>query len=161
MANFESLLLADDPDCASTVAQWYFDQWISQRSDTPLQEVLENVGASVSTLGAPMIVLIKENQQLVAAAQLKIREMKIYPQYQHWLGGVYVRSQNRGMGIAALLVKEVINQAKLANIDTLYLQTEVLSGGIYAMLGFSPLEQVHYEGYDVLVMKCDLSSIEA
>ena len=161
MANIESLLLADDPDCANIVAQWYFDQWISQRSDTPLQEVLENVCASVSTLGAPMIVLIKENKQLVAAAQLKIREMKIYPQYEHWIGGVYVRLQNRGMGIAALLVKEVISRAKLAKIDTLYLQTEDLSGGIYAMLGFLPIEQVHYDGYNVLVMKYDVSSSKA
>ena len=160
MANIESLLLADDPDCANIVAQWYFDQWISQRSDTPQQEVLENVCASISTLGAPMIVLIKENKQLVAAAQLKIREMKIYPQYEHWIGGVYVRSQNRGMGIAALLVKEVISQAKRAKIDTLYLQTEDLSGGLYAMLGFLPIEQVHYDGYDVLVMQCNLSNVE-
>jgi len=160
MTNFKSILLADDPESASTVAQWYFDHWISQRSDTPFEKVLENVRASSSRLGTPMIVLIKQHQQLLGAAQLKIREMDIYPQYEHWLGGVYVQAQNRGLGIAAQLVKEVIRQARLAQINTLYLQTEDLSGGIYALLGFSPIEQVHYDGYHVLVMKCDVSNVE-
>ena len=38
-------------------------------------------------------------------------------------------------------------------METLHLQTDDLSGGLYARLGWRPLERVHYIGREVLVME--------
>ena len=149
----QTSLLADDLHCVDSIAQWYYDQWLKYRANFTLSKVKESVALSTSRLGPPLIVLAKVDDELAGAAQLKIREMSIYPQFEHWVGGVYVDSRFRDFGIAATLVQEVLAQAQKAGITTLYLQTEKHDGGLYAKLGFSPIEQVNYEGHEVLVMK--------
>lgn len=97
-------------------------------------------------------------KKLLGAAELKTREMDIYPDYEHWLGGVYVESSERGKGIGRLLTLDIIDRAKRFGIKRLYLQTESLSGGLYAECGFKPLETVEYKGRHVLVMVAKLDA---
>lgn len=99
---------------------------------------------------------LREGDELLGVAQLKIREMDIYPDKEHWLGGVYVSSAARGRGVGSFLVTRALELAKHLQVKTLYLQTENLRGGLYAPLGFRPLEQTHYNGVDVLVMEHSL-----
>ncbi|KIO35163.1 GNAT family N-acetyltransferase [Shewanella sp. cp20] len=148
----EFCLLADDPSAADTVARWYYDQWCRASGRHSFQFVRENVSSATCRLGAPMIVLAKQKGELVGAAELKIREMEMFPEYEFWLGGVYVREQARGQGVASALVKEVLRQARRAGIAMLYLQTEDLSGGLYTQFGFRHLEQVDSKGVLVTVM---------
>lgn len=150
-------LLADIPEAADTVAKWYFDEWASSVSGATIDKVKQKVAQSISRHTAPMVVLASEDGLVIGAAELKLHEMDIFPEYEYWLGGVYVDESRRGSGIGSLLVKQVIERAAKAQIDRLYLQTEALDGGIYTRLGFSPLEKVNYNGYDVLVMKTDIA----
>lgn len=150
-------LLADQPAAADTVAQWYFDEWASSVPDVTVENIRRKVARSISRHSAPMIVLAVEQDIIIGAAELKLREMTIYPEYEHWVGGVYVEKSRRGEGVGSGLVKEVIGRAKKANIEKLYLQTQALDGGIYARLGFQPLENVNYNGRDVLVMSAAIS----
>jgi len=154
----ETLLLADNLSASEQVAKWYFDEWISKMSDVSIEDVIEQTTKYTSRSGAPMIVLAKYDNELAGAAQLKVREMDIRPEYEHWIGGVYVRANSRGKGVGSILVREVINRAKEAGISKLYLQTESLTGGMYLRHGFKPIEQVNYKGYDVLVMVAELSA---
>lgn len=153
----EFSLLADEPSAADTVAQWYFDQWCKESGRYPLEFVHEKVSSATSRLGPPLIVLARQGGELVGAAELKIREMDNYPQFEFWLGGVYVAESARGRGIASALVTEVKQRAREAGIDRLYLQTEELSGGVYCQQGFEPIEQADSKGIQVLVMGADLA----
>ncbi len=148
----EFCLLADDPAAADTVAQWYFDEWCRDTGRHSFEFVRENVSAATNRESAPMLVLAKANEVLVGAAELKLREMDMFPEYQHWLGGVYVQSHVRSQGVASALVGEVMRRARQAGIDKLYLQTEDLSGGLYTKFGFKPLHQVDSKGVLVSVM---------
>ena len=85
----------------------------------------------------------------------KIREMAMFPEYEHWLGGVYVVEQARGQGVASLLVTEILSRARRAGISKLYLQTENLTGGVYCRHGFKAVEEVNDKGVHVLVMVAD------
>lgn len=154
----EFVLLADYPEYSKQIAQWYFDEWDSKILGVPLEKVIKKVSAFTSTNGAPMLILAMKNDTLVGAAELKFREMDIYPDYEHWLGGVYVDVNHRNSGIGLKLANEAINRAKDAGIAKLYLQTVNLSGGIYSSAGFQPLEKVHYKGHDVLVMVAELNA---
>lgn len=152
----KTILLADDLSASEQVSKWYFDQWLSKTPDVSIEDVVTQTKKYTNRIGAPMIVLAKSDHQLVGAAQLKITEMDIRPEYEYWIGGVYVSANNRGKGVGSVLVQEVINRAKEAGISKLYLQTENLSGGMYLRHGFKPIEEVHYKGYHVLVMVADL-----
>lgn len=148
----EFCLLADEPDAADTVAQWYYDQWCRESGRYSFESVRENVAAATSLMGAPMLILAKIGGELIGAAELKIREMEHFPEYEFWLGGVFVCEHVRGQGIASALVTEIIKRAQVAGIARLYLQTEDLSGGLYTHLGFKHLHQVDSKGIQVTVM---------
>ena len=154
----ELSLLADNPEAADTVAQWYFDEWASSVPGVTVEKVKHKVAQSTNRHTAPMVVLASDGGVLIGAAELKLREMDIFPEYEYWLGGVYVDEARRGNGIASLLVKQVIERASKAGIDQLYLQTQALDGGIYAGLGFSSVKKVNYNGYDVLVMRAEIKN---
>ena len=154
----EYSLLADDPSAADTVVTWYFDQWCRDTGRYSEDFVRQQVVSSTNRDKAPLMVLAKAHGQLVGAAELKIREMANYPQYEFWVGGVYVDEPYRGQGIAAQLVREVMARARVAGIEQLYLQTEALTGGLYAGLGFRPLEQADSKGVQVVIMVADLAA---
>lgn len=106
-----------------------------------------------------MIVVAREDELIIGAAELKLHEMSVFPEYEFWLGGVYVEKSYRAKGIGALLVTEVISRAKKAGVKKLYLQTENLNGGLYCHHAFEPLTTVNYKGRNVLVMVADISVI--
>jgi GNAT superfamily N-acetyltransferase len=91
----------------------------------------------------------------VGAAELKNREMAIFPEYGYWLGGVYIVEKARGQGVASMLVTEILCCARRAGISKLYLQTENLTGGIYCRHGFKAVEEVNNKGVHVLLMVAD------
>ena len=114
--------------------------------------MLDKVSASINRNIAPILVLAKDDDILVGSAELKVREMEIYPEYEFWLGGVYVPRHARGKGVASALVVEIISIAIKMGIKKLYLQTEDLTGGLYIRHGFKPIEQTNLKGNNVLVM---------
>lgn len=149
-------LLADKPSAAAIVAKWYFDEWCKDTGRYSLEDVQNQVANAINLESAPLLVLCHVENELVGAAELKIREMDAFPQYEFWLGGVYVVEGYRGQGIASGLVKEVLKYAKNTNIDKLYLQTEDLTGGLYTKFGFKHLHQVDSKGVWVTVMGAEL-----
>jgi GNAT superfamily N-acetyltransferase len=151
------VLLADAPEALDTVALWYFEQWCRDSGRYSLEQVKQKLAKANSSFGAPLLVIARESGVLVGAAELKIREMPVFPDYEFWLGGVYVVEHARGKGLASALVNEVLSRAKLAGIRRLYLQTEDLSGGVYLRHGFTALQQTESYGVKVLVMVADLS----
>lgn len=154
----ELALLVDFPEYAPRIAEWYFDEWVSRVPGKSVEDVLEKISGSLSGSALPLMVLAIEGGNVVGSAELKEREMDIFPDFTYWLGGVYVDSDARGRGIGAALVREVIRRARRHGADTLYLQTEDLSGGLYNDLGFTPVEKVAYKGRVVLVMVAELNA---
>jgi len=100
-----------------------------------------------------LAIVAVEADTLIGAAQLKFREMSIYPDKEHWLGGVYVHPHYRNQGVAETLIARVIEIATGLDVNTLYLQTERLNGGLYGRMGWQAIETVNYNGIDVLVME--------
>lgn len=146
-------LLADHPEAAERVGGWYWDQW-GQVAGESLEDSIARTETFMSREGPPMIVLARDDEQdeWLGAAQLKFREMSLYPEFEHWLGGVYVPESARGRGVGSRLVDEVMSRARAAGIERLYLQTERLDGGFYRRHGFEPVKDVVYNGVHVLVM---------
>ena len=101
---------------------------------------------------APLCIIALENGVPQGAARLKLREMDIYPEKEFWLGSVYVPPAARGRTIAAQLSQRIAEIAHDFGARHLYLQTERLDGGLDGHQGWDPLEEVRYQGLDVLVM---------
>ena len=145
--------LANNKTTIPTIAKWYFEEWGYLMKENSLDEVEQNLHAYLNSDKIPLIILAKEGEVVLGVAQLKFHEMDIYPEKEHWLGGVYVANEYRGNKIAEKIILEVISTAKKLGVHKLHLQTEDLSGGLYSRLGWEPIEQVNYRGNNVLVME--------
>lgn len=145
--------LADNQELLPTVAQWYFEEWGYLSEEKTLEQDIQRLHIYLNKDKVPLMLLAIENGELLGAAQLKFREMSIYPEKEHWVGGVYVAEAHRGKGIARQILLELITVAKSLEVEVLYLQTESLDGGLYRRMGWRPIEQVNYRGIEVLVME--------
>ena len=150
-------LAAERPDTVGVLASWFFQQWGRHVPGVTLESEIAKVSSYDGRDAAPLMIVAERGGAPVGAAGLKIREMSIYPEFEHWLGSVFVKPEERARGIASCLVKAVLARARDLGISELYLQTEDLSGGLYARHGFKPMERVLYRDAEVLVMRAEPS----
>ncbi len=149
----EFAFLADRQAALPTVAKWYFEEWGYLGAGDSADEVAEKIQIYLNNDKIPLIIIAVDGNEALGVVQLKYREMDIYPDKEHWLGGVFVAPQHRGKGIASKIITRALAVAESLNVKSLYLQTEDSQGSLYATLGWQPLEKVNYRGLDVLVME--------
>lgn len=146
--------LADRPDAIPLVSRWYYDEWGHLLPGDSIEQTRERIEEYLNCDEIPFILLASIDNEIVAAAQLKFREMaEMFPDREHWLGGVYVASGHRGRGYGSLIVERIARMAPAYGVQTLHLQTEALDGGLYARLGWTPCARVKNHGLNVLVME--------
>jgi len=145
--------LADRPEAVPLVAQWWHDEWGHLAPGETVEELISRVNGLLSRDTCPISVVAVLENTIAGVAALKLQEMfELYPDKQFWLGNVFVAPEFRGRGIGSALARKVVEIARAKGIQALHLQTESLNGGLYAKLGWERIEQVHYRGYDALVM---------
>lgn len=156
MEDLQFEYLSDRPEAAPLVAGWYFAEWGDLKPDTTAERIRETLVASASSHEIPITVLAVLDGTVIGSAQLKHREMRIYPEKEHWLGGVFVVAKHRRKEIATRLIETVVETARTLGVKVLHIQTQRLDGGLYRRLGWRPVEKVHYNDLDVLVMQREL-----
>lgn len=150
--NIEFHFLANRPQHLPQLAQWYFAEWGELTQAASVHTVEARLQEYLNADKIPVIILAENAGELVGAVQLKFREMTIFPDKEHWLGGVYVAEKYRNNKIAAQLVKRAMALASEMDVKALYLQTIRLDGGLYRKLGWKAVDKVIYRNLEVLVM---------
>jgi GNAT superfamily N-acetyltransferase len=146
-------LLADRPEAIAMIARWYFGEWGQRSPGSTVATICANLEKYLNGTTIPLLVLAVDHDDILGVASLKYREMDIYPDREHWLGGVYVPTAHRGRSIGSRVVENVVERARTLNVSTLHLQTDRLDGGMYRRLGWKESERVTYRGCEVLVME--------
>jgi len=143
--------LADRQDAIVTVAQWYYKEW-GKVPGNSVEQTIERIKGKLNRDKPPLHILAISTGRVLGVAQLKLGEMSIYPEKEFWLGSLFVSHKFRGCGVGSALAEEIAVIAKRFGIKELYLQTEVLDGGLYKCLGWNPIEATEYNGVQVVVM---------
>lgn len=146
--------LSNRQDAIPTIGRWYHQEWgLRLRGDTEEQSI-RGLYIYLNTDQIPFMLVATDQNDVIGVAQLKYREMgDVFPEKEHWLGGVFVAPNHRGQGIGSQLAEEIARRAPSYGVSTLHLQTEHLDGGLYLNLGWQPVEQVDNHGLKVLVME--------
>ncbi len=145
--------LKNRPTAIPVIAKWYFDEWAYLTPDKTLVDMQKDLERYLNSDKIPLMLVAIEDNNVVGAVQLKFREMEIYPNKEHWLGGVYVEKSSRGKHVAELMIAKLLEIAGNLGVELLHLQTLRLDGGLYKKLGWGAIEQVNYRNQDVLVMQ--------
>lgn len=146
--------LVDCQNAIPTIAEWYVKQWGHLVEGDTFDDALRRMRDYLNRDKIPFILVGLDENDICGVAQLKYREMgDIYPDREHWLGGVYVPQEHRRSGVGSEIVEKIVSLAPQHGVETLNLQTEKLDGGLYARLGWKPVERTKNRGLDVLVME--------
>ncbi|MFB2862708.1 GNAT family N-acetyltransferase [Aeromonas sp. MdU4] len=145
-------LLADHPYDVSKIAEWYFDEWASHMPNVTKEMVHEKIKHKVSNRDIPLSLVAYDEGTLVGTLELKIRENKNYPEYDHWIGGVYVPSEHRRKGIAKKLINTAKEIAVARGVLTLYLQCETHNVDFYREQGFNAIHQSTHGHWETTIM---------
>ncbi|WP_373814123.1 GNAT family N-acetyltransferase [Neisseria dentiae] len=89
---------------------------------------------------------------LLGSAALKRHDIASLPQYEYWLGDVFVLPEYRGKGAGNVLITYCLHHAQQAGIRELYLYTPDMQS-LYARHGWHEIEKRPHNGETVSVMK--------
>ena len=143
----KTTLLADHPHEIKKIAKWYYNEWADIAPNVTEEMLYDKVAEkAINREELPLSIVLHDDDDLVGVVELKYRENKNYPEYIHWLGGVYVAPLRRGNGYASSLISVAKNKAVSLGIKKLYLQCESYNVTLYKKHGFKELHQAsHYE----------------
>jgi GNAT superfamily N-acetyltransferase len=118
-----------------------------------LDRIEQQLARTLSKTELPVHLLAYLGEEPVGVAALKYQEMGTrYPDCYYWLGSVFVDPRYRGSKVASELTMQIVSLAKNMGLPHLYLQTSNLSGGLYASLGWQPVERFFYNNEEILLM---------
>ena len=125
----EFTFLADRVDAIPIISKWYFDEWGHLVQGASIERTRGRIEDYMNRDEIPFILVATNDNDLVGAAQLKYHEMaEMFPDKEHWLGGVYVAASHRGQGYGSQIVEQIVKMAPRYGVETLHLQTEALAG---------------------------------
>ncbi|WP_047044147.1 GNAT family N-acetyltransferase [Vibrio mexicanus] len=149
----EISLLADFPHEAPQIAKWYYDEWARIAPDFTEAMVLEKViEKSVNRNKLPLSLVAHIDTELVGVLELKFRENKHYPEYEHWVGGVFTHQSHRCKGIAHKLLDSAKEKTISLGVKKLYLQCESFNIKLYLNHDFKVLHQAQHHEIETTIM---------
>lgn len=144
--------LSDRPEDVPLVIEWWQSVW-ADRIGPDGENVNEQLRASLSKQELPIHILATLHGKPIGIAALKLQELaELFPDKQYWLGSVFVVEEYRGYRFASALSQKIVEMARKQSLPHLYLQTLNLDGGLYAKLGWQPLQQFNYKDEEILLM---------
>jgi GNAT superfamily N-acetyltransferase len=148
----EVALLADTPQLIPLLTEWFYTEWGQNDPPFTRKEFQRQFRERLNRDRVPLTMVAFLDGSPVATASLKIREMDPFPQFEHWLGGVYTLPEYRRQGIGSHVVEACVAQASRLGVGELYLYTR-RSTDLYAGLGWETIARPSYRGKEVVIMK--------
>jgi len=144
--------LADHPEFSHLLATWFYEEWGKNNPALTVEIIQHQIKERLNRDNIPLCLIAMVESKPIATATIKIREMDIYPQFEHWLGSVYVAPGYRNQGVGSQIVEATVDKANLLGVKNLYLYTPDRAH-FYQRLGWEAMEQVEYHGHLVVVMR--------
>jgi GNAT superfamily N-acetyltransferase len=151
----EAKYLADHPELVPLLSGWFYNEWGKNNPALTIDSIEKAVRQRLNRDTAPLSLVAFLANRPVGTATLKIREMETHPQYEHWLGNVYVLPDYRNQGIGSYIIQKAIDEAGEIGIRDLYLYTRDREK-LYERLGWKSIEQVAYHGRIASIMKREI-----
>jgi len=147
------------PGVVPVLAGWLFREWGHRSPDGSARGMASNLRERMQNDRIPMALVALSNGTPVGTVSLKAREMEIRPHYEHWLGTLYVAETSRRMGVGALLVRSIEEQARNLGLRKLYLYTRHPDAkSLYESLGWTEVERPLYRGRVAIIMQSELDA---
>ncbi len=147
--------LREEPQHIPTLAAWHHHQWSSLNPGHSLEKRIAKMQDYLGDNFVPST-LIAKTTELLGSAAIVENDMETKPELTPWLASVFVAPEYRNQGIGSQLVKHVMQKAKQAGIEALYLFTPD-QANFYQKLGWEVFSHEEYRDHSVTVMRVRLT----
>ena len=152
------LNLRDKAELLEMLAQWHQQQWSTLNPGETLEQRIIRMQPFLNDELIPST-YIAFDDILFGSAAIVESDMDSRPCLSPWLASVFVKPEYRNRGIGSALVRHVMQQAKLSDIEKLYLYTPDREA-FYLRLGWKRIDTEHYHGHEVVIMVADLTTLK-
>jgi N-acetylglutamate synthase-like GNAT family acetyltransferase len=150
----EIIDLRQAPQHIPTIARWHFDEWGYLNPGKTLEYRIERMQRYIADNPIPSMLIAVKGDAVLGTAALVEADMDSHPELKPWLASVYIREDQRGLGLGKKLVQALMNFAGQQQLERLYLFTPD-QAGFYAKLGWKILTQESYRDTPVTIMQLD------
>ena len=147
--------LSDNRKELNQVAEWIFSEWASSNPDNSIEKIAKLYANRCNSTKIPLTIVAMKSE-VFGTASLVESEMTTHPELTPWLSSLYVRADQRGRGIGALLCTRVLEEAKRLGYKKCYLCTDQ-SEEFYLKRGWKVLAREQRKTSEVVVMEFKLS----
>jgi N-acetylglutamate synthase-like GNAT family acetyltransferase len=147
--------LKDEPYHIQQLAEWHHEEWSYLSLDGRLEVRVEKMKRYLGNEFVPSTIIGKIENELVGSAAILKHDMDTHYELSPWLASVYIRTDMRGKGVGAGLVKHVMKMAKEAGLVNMYLFTPSAQK-FYESLGWSRKYVENYKGEEAIIMEVTL-----
>lgn len=147
--------LAEVPHCLPALAALHQTEWAHLNPGETLAMREQRMRGYLGENFVPTLWVAMDGDEPLGTAMIYAQDMDTHPEWSPWLASVYVREEYRRRGIAAVLVRHVMTQAKAHGVKHFYLYTPD-QANYYRKLGWQPMREEIYHGEAVSIMQVDL-----
>ena len=110
------------PEFVEPLALALFEEWHDFAPWSSLDKIRAYYAQCINGDNLPLAFAAVNNEgRLMGSAALKRFDMACFPEYEYWLGDVFVLPQFRGLGVGRQLVSFCLDKARELGLPHLYL----------------------------------------
>jgi GNAT superfamily N-acetyltransferase len=154
--------LASYPQVIPELAELLFAEWpdLYQAAGLTKADLITALQERSVTSKLPLTLVAMDGTELVGAGSIKLSEEGTKAGLSPWLGGIYVKSNQRGQGLGAKIVTALEDKARALGVTKLYLSADTAEH-FYLKLGWQVEEHLESFGVrNVAFMSKDLTSAD-
>ena len=148
--------LANRPEFVDKLARLSWAEWqhIYQQRGQTFEDALKNYRERTNTDWLPLALVAVHGEQLVGTVSLKFRDLDTRPDLDPWLGALFVIPEWRRRGVASLLMRRAVEEAKRLKLGKLFLWSSSAEE-LYLKLGWQAVDRTEYSGKRIVIMQMD------
>jgi GNAT superfamily N-acetyltransferase len=132
--------LSECPQHLGTVGQWIYEQWWCTPENS-VEVVLSLLRLHMRRDTVPYTVVALQGQTPVGSCCVIEHDCAHRPQYSPWVAAVFVLDGFRRRGIASSVLREAVQVARRAGVESLYIDCHVNTVPLYEKNGWRVLEE--------------------
>ena len=117
-----------------------------------LDDALSSYRERAQVDALPLALVAFAEGKLVGTVSLKVQDLDTRPEITPWLASLFVVPEWRGRGVASLLIRRVVAEARRLKLPTLFLWTSAAEA-LYLKLGWRTVERTEYCGKRIVIMQ--------
>ena len=147
--------LAQHPAFIPTVSEWFLREWREFYGDKTWEDVAATFYQRLNRSVVPLALVAFEGERPLGTISLLEESISTRKHLTPWLGGLYVREEERRKGLGRRLIEAAVGEASKLGIGQLFIGIRKAED-YYLRLGWGVVERMNYYGEDITIMRLDL-----